>query len=82
MITDLLLTVFQAVGLLGGLTGAVFVSSDSRRYRRLGFGVWIVANTAWVIAAVGLENVFMFVMFFFYLITAGFGARNACRGAD
>jgi len=82
MITDLLLTVFQAVGLLCGLTGAVFVSSDSRRYRRLGFGVWIIGNAAWVLAAVWLENVFLFLMFGFYLLTAGFGARNACRGEN
>jgi len=79
---DLLLTIFQSVGLLCGLAGAALVSSDYRRNRRRGFGVWIVGNTAWVLAAVMLENVFMFVMFFFYLITAGFGARNACRGGE
>jgi drug/metabolite transporter (DMT)-like permease len=71
MILDLL----QTLGVACGILGAVLTADATARRRRQGFGVWIVANAAWVAAATLTKNPYMLVMFGFYLLTAAKGHR-------
>lgn len=47
----MMLDLLQAVGVACGILGAVLTADATARRRRQGFGVWIVANAAWVAAA-------------------------------
>ena len=72
----MILSVLQGVGVVAGVTGAVFVSGESQHSRRIGFGIWILGNASWIVAAILMQNLFMIAMFGFYFITALLGASS------
>lgn len=70
------LTFMQSLGVFCGIVGALFVAGPSRHSRSLGFWMWTFGNAAWVLAAIGLENPYLFVQFGIFFLTAVLGLRN------
>lgn len=70
------LTFLQSLGVFCGIVGALFVAGSSRHSRSLGFWMWTLGNAAWVLAAVQLENPYLFVQFGIFFFTAVLGLRN------
>lgn len=74
------LEIMKAIGLVLGMSGAVLVASSSPLIRGGGFSCWIVANAAWVVVGLITEDLYLFSLFGFYLVTAWLGLRVALRG--
>lgn len=74
-----MIDLLKGSGLVLGMVGAVFVASSSPLIRGLGFGAWIIGNTAWVIVGMITDDPYLWGLFGFYLITAFIGLRVALR---
>lgn len=74
------LELLKMIGVILGMAGAVCVASSSLSVRAGGFMAWIGGNTAWVAVGLITEDIYLFSLFGFYLMTAWLGLRVAVRG--
>jgi len=75
----MILSALQAAGVVAGVVGAGLVAGQSRHSRRVGFGIWIVSDAAWVAAGLLLRNPFLVLLFGYYFVTAVLGVANNDR---
>jgi len=72
----LLNNVLQAIGLLGGIAGAVLVAGPTPLQRAAGFATWIVSNGAWVAFAALTGSLYLGAQFGVFLLLSGVGLRT------
>ena len=78
----MILTALQAIGLLGGIAGAVLVAGPTPRQRAAGFGCWIAGNSAWVGYAALTGSLALGTQFSIFCLLAVAGLRNNRGMAD
>jgi len=66
----------QALGLLGGIVGAILVAGRSPQQRAAGFGCWIAGNSAWVGYAALTGSLALGTQFSIFCLLAVAGLRN------
>ena len=75
----MILTLLQALGLLGGIAGAVLVAGRTPQQRAAGFGCWIAGNGAWVGYATLTGSLALGTQFSVFFLLAVAGLRNNWR---
>lgn len=70
------LPLLQAIGLLGGITGAALVAGSTSRQRATGFTCWIAGNSAWVGYAALTGALALGIQFSVFLLLAVAGLLN------
>ena len=72
----LLNNVLQAIGLFGGVFGAVLVAGPTAQQRVTGFATWIVSNGAWVAFAALTSSLYLGAQFGIFLLLSWVGLRT------
>ncbi len=69
----------QLVGLIGGVSGALLVTSRMPSVRAAGFLAWVGGNTAWAMYAISAGSIYLGVQFAIFLMLAVLGLMNNLR---
>ncbi len=69
----------QLVGLIGGVSGALLVTSRMSSVRAAGFLAWVGGNTAWMMYAISAGSIYLGVQFAIFLMLAVMGYINNTR---
>ena len=67
--------VLQALGLVGGVLGAVLVAGPTPLQRAAGFATWIAGNGAWVAFAALTGSLYLGAQFGVFLLLSGLGLK-------
>ena len=69
-------TILQAIGLFGGVVGAILVVGRSPQQRAAGFATWIAGNGAWVAFAALTGSLYLGAQFGVFLVLSVVGLRT------
>jgi len=58
------------------MSGAVLVAMPTTFLRMVGFSVWLISNTLWVIQGKKVKDFYLMALFSFYFLTAAIGVVN------